>query len=94
MYKAFGKRLLDIVVGICALPFVALSFIICAALIKLDDGGPIFYNAPRRGYRGRVFTMYKFRSMKVNSPVLKSSDGSTLSSDSDPRLTRVGENPA
>lgn len=90
MYKRFGKRLLDIAVGVCSLPFVAVAFAICAPLIKLSDGGPVFYNAPRRGYKGKVFTMYKFRSMKVGSPVLKNADGSTLSSGDDPRLTKFG----
>lgn len=89
-YRDYGKRALDVVFGLCAMPFVAASFAIAAPLIKLDDGGPIFYTAPRRGYKGRVFNMYKYRSMKVNSPVLKAADGSTLSSDDDPRLTRVG----
>lgn len=89
-YRDYGKRALDVVLGLCSLPFVAVSFAIAAPLIKLDDGGPIFYTAPRRGYKGQVFNMYKYRSMKENSPVLKASDGSTLSSDDDPRLTRVG----
>lgn len=89
-YRDHGKRALDVVFGLCAMPFVAASFVVAAPLIKLDDGGPIFYTAPRRGYKGRVFNMYKYRSMKVNSPVLKAADGSTLSSDDDPRLTHVG----
>lgn len=90
MYKRFGKRALDIVAGVCSMPFVAAAFIVCAPLIKLSDGGPVFYSAPRLGYRGKVFTMYKFRSMKVDSPVLKNEDGSTFSSGDDPRLTKVG----
>lgn len=89
-YRDHGKRALDVVFGLCAMPFVVVSFVIAAPLIKLDDGGPIFYTAPRRGIRGRPFNMYKYRSMKVNSPVLHAADGSTLSSDKDPRLTRVG----
>lgn len=89
-YRDHGKRILDIVFGLCALPFVAASFVVAAPLIKLDDGGPIFYAASRRGCKGSTFQIYKYRSMKVNSPILKAADGSTLSSDDDPRLTRVG----
>ena len=90
-YRDYGKRALDLALGVCSMPFVAVSFLVAAPLIKLDDGGPIFYTAPRRGYKGKEFRMYKYRSMKVNSPVIKAADGSTLSSDDDPRLTRAGK---
>ena len=68
MYKHFLKRVFDIFVALMALPFFILIFIFVAPAIKLCDGGPIFYNAPRLGKKGKVFKMYKFRSMKVNSP--------------------------
>ncbi|MBE5795769.1 MAG: sugar transferase [Clostridiales bacterium] len=90
MYKKFGKRLLDIVISLIALPFVGLVILIFAPIIYLTDKGPVFYNAPRRGMNGKNFKMFKLRSMKVNSPVLKNADGSTYSGDDDPRVTKIG----
>lgn len=90
MYKHFFKRLFDILISLVALPFFALIFIFVAPAIKLCDGGPIFYNAPRLGKKGKVFKMYKFRSMKVNSPNIKNADGSTYNGKNDPRVTKIG----
>ncbi|MBQ9068903.1 MAG: sugar transferase [Eggerthellaceae bacterium] len=90
MYVRFVKRIFDIGIGLVALPVVGVFTIVCGVRIKAEDGGPIFYNAPRVGKNGREFTMYKFRSMKVNAPDLVFSDGSTYNSADDPRMTRVG----
>ncbi|MCI8366249.1 MAG: sugar transferase [Eggerthellaceae bacterium] len=90
MYRRYVKRFFDLLVGIVALPFIGILLLVLAPIIKAEDGGPVFYNAERRGLHGKPFVMYKFRTMKVNSPVLKGSDGATLSSDSDPRLTKFG----
>ncbi len=90
MYKHFFKRAIDIFISLIALPFVLLVVAVCAPLIYFTDKGPVFYNATRRGVNGKTFTMYKLRSMYVNSPVLKNSDGSTLTSDNDPRVTKIG----
>ncbi|MBR6569448.1 MAG: sugar transferase [Clostridia bacterium] len=90
MYRKFGKRLLDIVISLIALPFVALVIVIFAPIIWLTDKGPVFYNATRRGMNGKNFKMFKLRSMKVNSPVLRNADGSTYSGDDDPRVTKIG----
>lgn len=90
MYLKFVKRFLDIVASIIALPFVFIICLIVAPAIKHEDGGPVFYNAPRVGRNGKLFTMYKFRSMKVNSPDLKMPDGSTYNAPDDPRMTKVG----
>ena len=90
MYRKFIKRLLDIVISLMALPFVVLVIIIFAPVIWLTDKGPVFYNATRRGMNGKNFKMFKLRSMKVNSPVLRNADGSTYSGDDDPRVTKIG----
>ncbi|MBQ4071556.1 MAG: sugar transferase [Clostridia bacterium] len=90
MYRHFFKRLFDITVALVALPFFFLIFIFLAPIIKLTDGGPVFYNAPRLGRRGKVFKMYKFRSMRVNSPNLLNADGSTYNGEHDPRVTKIG----
>ena len=90
MYLRFGKRALDIAIGIVALPFVLIIIAVLAPFIYFEDKGPIFYNAPRVGKDGRDFTMYKLRSMKVNAPDLVMEDGSTYNGADDPRMTRVG----
>ncbi len=89
-YRNYGKRALDLAIGTAALPVVALTTAACGAAIKLEDGGPVFYNAPRVGKDGRLFIMYKLRSMKVNAPDLVMEDGSTYNGADDPRMTKVG----
>lgn len=90
MIYRFFKRLFDIILSLIALPFVLLAIIIFAPIIYLTDKGPVFYNAERLGYKGKVFKMYKLRSMKVNSPNLKAADGSTYNAEDDPRVTKIG----
>lgn len=90
MYQHVFKRLLDIVIGIIALVPVCLAILIFGIAIKLEDGGPVFYNAPRVGKDGRDFIMYKLRSMRVNAPDLVMEDGSTYNGADDPRMTKVG----
>lgn len=86
----FFKRLFDIIISLIALPFVALAIIIFAPIIYFTDKGPIFYNAPRLGKKGKVFKMYKLRSMYVNSPNIKNADGSTYNAKDDYRVTPIG----
>lgn len=90
MYQHVFKRLLDIVIGVIALVPVCLVILIFGIAIKLEDGGPVFYNAPRVGKDGRDFIMYKLRSMRVNAPDLVMEDGSTYNGADDPRMTKVG----
>lgn len=90
MYVHFFKRLIDIVIGLCALPFVVLVMIVFAPIIYLTDKGPVFYNATRAGKDYKPFKMFKLRSMYVNSPDLKNADGSTYNSDNDSRVTPIG----
>lgn len=89
-YDRFGKRACDIAVGLAAFPVVGAVTAVCGAFIKHEDGGPVFYNAPRVGKDGRDFTMYKLRSMKVNAPDLVMEDGSTYNGADDPRMTKIG----
>ena len=90
MYKGF-KRLLDILISLVALPFFGLVFLVLAPVIYFTDKGPVFYNAPRLGKNGKIFNMYKFRSMKVNAPDLRNADGSTYNGADDPRVTKIGK---
>lgn len=89
MYR-YVKRLLDIILSIIGLPFFLILFIMIAPAIIMNDRGPIFYNAPRLGYKGEIFKMYKFRTMKVNAPDIRNEDGTTFNSEDDPRVTNIG----
>ncbi|MXQ72766.1 sugar transferase [Clostridiaceae bacterium DONG20-135] len=91
MYKLIIKRVFDILFSLLFLPFVVLEILIIGAFIKVEDGGPIIYKAERIGKRGSLFTMYKLRSMKVNSPDIRLDDGSTYNADDDDRVTKVGK---
>ena len=90
MYVHFFKRLIDILIGLCALPFVVLVILVFGPIIYFTDNGPVFYNATRAGKDYKPFKMFKLRSMYVNSPDLKNPDGSTYNSDDDPRVTPIG----
>lgn len=90
MYKNFLKRLFDILASLLALPVVLLVLAIFAPIIYFTDKGPVFYNAPRLGKNGKVFKMFKLRSMYVNAPDIRNADGSTYNGDDDPRVTKVG----
>lgn len=91
MYRLFIKRVLDIAISIAVLPIFVILYIVFGILIKLEDKGPVFYKAERIGKDKKIFLMYKFRSMKVNAPLLVNSDGSTYNSKDDPRVTKVGK---
>lgn len=91
MYRKFVKRLLGLLISILSLPFFAVLFVVVAPIIYFEDKGPVFYSASRLGKDGRIFKMYKFRSMKVNAPDLRNEDGTTYNSEDDPRVTRIGK---
>lgn len=90
-YVKVVKRTADIVIGLVALPFLAIIIAVVGIAIKLDDGGPVFYKAKRIGKNSVIFNMYKFRSMIVNAPNLTNKDGSTYNAPDDERVTRVGK---
>lgn len=91
MYKHFFKRLIDFIIAVLAFPFVLVLCLFVWIGIKLDDGGPLFHKASRIGKNGRIFKMFKFRSMIVNAPDLRMTDGSTYNAADDPRVTRIGK---
>ncbi|MCQ4672640.1 sugar transferase [Lactonifactor longoviformis] len=90
MYGRIIKRINDLIISILALPFFVVLFIVVAPLILLEDGFPIFYNAKRIGLNGKLFKMYKFRSMKNNAPDIRLSDCSTYNGIDHPRVTKEG----
>jgi len=89
MYTFF-KRVIDIFFCIIAFPFFLIILFFVYIAIKLDDGGPIFYRAPRIGKNCKEFNMIKFRSMKVDAENILNEDGSTYNAKDDPRVTRIG----
>jgi len=91
MYKRFFKRIFDFAISIIALPFWLMLCIVICPLIYFQDKGSVFYNAPRLGKNGKIFKMYKFRSMKTNAPDIRNEDGSTFNAEGDPRLTKIGK---
>ena len=96
---ALAKRLLDIYVALFAMLVLSPVFALTGILIKLEDGGPLFFRQTRVGLRGRLFGMWKFRSMIVDADKLKDQllesnemqGGVTFKMKDDPRLTRTGK---
>jgi len=91
MYRNLFKRICDLILAIIALPFWLIILVVVGPMIYFQDKGSIFYNAPRLGKDGKIFKMYKFRSMKINAPDLRNEDGSTFNAEDDPRLTKIGK---
>lgn len=94
------KRALDIFGALAALVGFAPIFAITSILIKLEDRGPIFFCQNRVGAGGRLFGMWKFRSMIVNADSIKDQlllanqhgqAGVTFKMKDDPRITKVGK---
>ncbi len=90
MYKTVVKRVLDLTICILGFPLFAIIFIIVAPFIYFEDKGPVFYNGERIGRNGKLFKMYKFRSMRVNAPDIRLPDGSTYNGKDDSRVTKIG----
>ena len=81
------KRAIDLAFTIPALIVLGPFMLLVAALIKLEDGGPIFFVQPRMGQGNCMFDMLKFRSMKVGGLDAK---GARSTSRDDDRITRIG----
>lgn len=90
MYKNFVKRMLDIIISLIALPFIAVVGVPIAALIKFEDNGTVFYISKRYGKNMNKFNMIKFRSMKMNAGDIRNEDGTTFNSENDERQTKIG----
>lgn len=90
-YAKYTKRMLDLVISVLSLILVLPIIIIIAVLIKLEDGGKIFFAGPRLGKDAKIFKMLKLRSMKESAEDIRNADGSTFNGDDDPRLTKIGK---
>ncbi len=88
MYKSFIKRILDIVISCIAIILLAVPMLIVSLIIKIDSPGPVIFKQKRLGKNGKIFEIYKFRSMKVNSEYTGSG---VYSGKHDDRITHVGK---
>ena len=87
LINKFLKRFFDVVICLIAIIVLVPVWIIVAIAIKCDSKGPVFFAQERRTKDGRVFKMYKFRSMVVNA---ESMGAGLFNYQNDPRVTKVG----
>lgn len=84
------KRAFDVAASASAVILLLPVFAVVALLGKLDSRGPVFFTQPRLGKDGKLFTIYKFRTMAHNAAEVRNPDGSKFVGRNDPRLTRLG----
>lgn len=84
--EEFFKRLFDIISSIAGIIIFSPILLLVAIAVKLYDGGPVLYKQSRLTKDGKVFMMYKFRSMRVNSE----QNGICMTTKNDNRITPVG----
>lgn len=85
-YSRSIKRVLDFILAMIGLVVVAIPMGIVAIAIKMESKGPVIFKQDRLGYKGRVYQMYKFRSMCVGAE-----KKGVYSDNSDTRVTKVGK---
>jgi len=81
------KRVIDFAVAALGLVVTAPLLLLAAIAIKVEDRGPVFFSQERVGEQGKVFRMYKLRSMRPDAE----RDGPQFTSEDDGRTTRIGE---
>ncbi len=84
MYKKYIKRIIDILCALAAIIVFSWLYIIVAILVRLKLGSPVLFKQKRPGLNGKIFTLYKFRTMTDE----KDENGKLLSDDI--RLTKFG----
>ena len=99
-YKGYCKvkRAFDVVSSLCAMVVLSPVFLVTAIAIKCEDPkGPVVFSQDRVGKDGKIFRMYKFRSMYVDAEErlkelqdLNEADGPVFKIKNDPRITKVG----
>ena len=85
MYKRFWKRLIDTVLSLIALIILSPLLLITALAVKISSPGPVLFKQQRLGLHGKVFAIYKFRSMRKDNAGLK------ITTSGDSRITPVGK---
>ena len=96
-FYLFSKRVTDIFLSAIGLILLSPILLIVAIAIRIDSKGPIIFKQDRVGKDGKIFSMYKFRSMIVNAEELKAKletknemSGPMFKMKNDPRITKVG----
>src|SRR5690606_34538243 len=84
------KQIIDWLVALAVLVAASPLFLILALAIRLETPGPALFRQPRVGYRGKVFTVYKFRTMRHSDNRVTSAKESAITRERDPRITRLG----
>ena len=87
MYKHFFKRVIDIFISLVGLIILSIPMLIIAIAIKCDSKGPVIFKQERVGKKGKVFKIYKFRSMCVGA---EQTGSGVYSGKGDARVTKVG----
>lgn len=87
MYIKFFKRVLDIIFSLIGLIVAAIPMAIIAIAVKMDSEGSVIFKQDRLGRYGKVYKMYKFRSMCVGAEKMA---GGVYSGNNDSRVSRVG----
>ncbi len=86
-YNRMIKRIFDLIFSLCAIAVVSCTVLIPIIIaIKSSSKGPVLFKQKRTGYRGKEFTCYKFRTMRVNCEA-----DSLQATKDDPRKTKVGD---
>ena len=85
MYKNHIKRLFDVILSVLAIIVLSWLYLIIAILIKCTSKGPVLFKQDRIGKDGKVYQIYKFRSMKVGAE-----KSGVYSDNKDPRVTGIG----
>jgi lipopolysaccharide/colanic/teichoic acid biosynthesis glycosyltransferase len=85
--SGFMKRLLDCIVASCGLIVLSPLFMVLAIVVKVQDGGQVFYRGSRVGLGGKPFRIVKFRTMIEEADLL----GGPSTRAGDPRVTYVGK---
>ena len=86
MYRSFFKRLMDIVLSFLGIVVLAIPMLIVVIAIKIDDPGPALFKQKRVGKDKTYFKLFKFRSMKMNTPDIPTH----LLENPDQYITKVG----
>ena len=91
------KRILDLVGAAAGCVILLITTVILTPIIKLESPGPVFFAQKRVGRNGRIFKMYKFRSMYADAEERKKElmeqnemNGLMFKMENDPRITKVG----
>ena len=88
LYRKLFKRFFDILFSFLGIIITMPINIIIAIIIKCTSKGPVIFKQERIGKNGKVFVMYKFRSMQVNS---EHTGSGVYSGKDDPRVTKIGK---